>query len=386
MILVGLALAQDYRFPVADEHISAMYPTAYKDHSGVDWACGSIRYSGHNGSDFGGGSFDGMEEGRDIVAAAAGTVTYAHDGEFDECTTGDCDGGGGFGNYVVIEHPDGKVTYYAHLKKWSVEVAAGDSVSCGTKVGEMGSSGYSTGPHLHFEVREGNVARDPFYGDCSSAPSYWVSQGSHGGVPGGVCEDVPECSPVARLSCGDERSGSNSAGASDHIVYGCSEWSYTGKELAFEVVTGLDEDVTVRMSGLSADLDLYVLEDAACDGSGCIGSSSESDESDESVTWGASADHVYVIVLDGWEGAISEFLLEVECVGVVETPDDSDAPDDSETPGDSESDSSVDEGREPKTLTPGERTALSGCGCGGGAPAGGLGLLAIGLLRRRRDR
>lgn len=184
MILVGLALAQDYRFPVADEDITHMYPTAYKDHSGVDWACGSIRYSGHNGSDFGGGGFDGMADGRTIVAAAPGTVTYTHDGEFDECTTGDCAGGGGFGNYVVVEHPDGKVTYYAHLKKWSVAVSTGQSVSCGTALGLMGSSGYSTGPHLHFEVRDGGVAHDPFDGDCSSPPSYWVSQGSHGGVRG----------------------------------------------------------------------------------------------------------------------------------------------------------------------------------------------------------
>ncbi|MCB9794588.1 MAG: peptidoglycan DD-metalloendopeptidase family protein [Alphaproteobacteria bacterium] len=189
LALLTLAAAQQYRAPFSDSHYGYFYPTAYYDHSGRDWACGSIRYSGHRGNDFGCGSWSGMAAGRGVVAAADGTVVATHDGEFDECSTGTCGGGGGFGNYVAIRHDDGKTTYYGHLKKWTVAVSYGQRVSCGTHLGYAGSSGNSTGPHLHFETRTSSgTAADPFDGSCSSPPSYWVSQGSHGGLPGRTCE------------------------------------------------------------------------------------------------------------------------------------------------------------------------------------------------------
>ena len=187
--LLPAALGQDYRAPFGDADYGYFYPTAYYDHSGYDWNCGSIRYSGHRGSDYGGGSWSGMDAGRDIVAAADGVVYATNDGEYDECSSGACSGGSGYGNYVILSHDDGKKTYYAHLKKWSVTVSAGQTVSCGDKLGEMGSSGYSTGPHLHFESRTAAGSQvDPFDGTCSSPPSYWVSQGSHGGLPSTTCD------------------------------------------------------------------------------------------------------------------------------------------------------------------------------------------------------
>ena len=185
---LGLAFAQQYRAPFSDAHYGYFYPTAYYDHSGVDWACGGIRYSGHRGSDFGGGSFSGMDAGRDLVAAAEGVVVATNDGEFDRCESGECGGGGGFGNYVAVQHQDGKVTYYAHMKKWSVAVSNGQHVSCGQKLGQMGSSGWSTGPHIHFGVKKNGSYVDPFDGACSGPPTYWTSQGSHGGLPGKGCE------------------------------------------------------------------------------------------------------------------------------------------------------------------------------------------------------
>lgn len=160
-LLLGLASAQDYAAPFSEAHYRFFYPTAYYDHAGRDWACGGIRYSGHRGTDYGGGSFAGMDAGRDIVAAAEGTVTVVHDGEFDRCTSGACSGGGGYGNYVRIRHADGKDTIYAHLKRWSIRVRRGDRVRCGQVLGQMGSSGWSTGPHLHFEVRHDGRALDP---------------------------------------------------------------------------------------------------------------------------------------------------------------------------------------------------------------------------------
>ena len=60
--------------------------------------------------------------------------------------------GGGYGNYVVIDHGNGYRTLYAHMLNNSVVVKAGDRVKQGQKLGIMGSTGRSTGTHLHFEI------------------------------------------------------------------------------------------------------------------------------------------------------------------------------------------------------------------------------------------
>lgn len=319
LLLVSPLLAQDLRFPIGDAHIGYAYPTAYKDHGGVDWNCGSLRYGGHNGNDFGIGSWSGMDAGRDIVAAAEGTVVYAHDGEYDRCSTGDCYGGSGFGNYVKVQHADGKVAYYAHMRQWTVAVSAGQWVSCGTFLGQVGSSGYSTGPHIHFEVRNsGNTAEDPFDGACSAPPSYWVDQGSYGSVPSPACDGpVEPCAPVDLVTCGaDIRTRNDAAGSTaSHFWYGCTEYTYSGRELAWRFVTDRDERVTVSLGGLSADLDLFVLGSAACDGGDCIGASISPYASSEAVGFDARAAQEVVIVVDGWEGAASDFQLQVSCGG-----------------------------------------------------------------------
>jgi murein DD-endopeptidase MepM/ murein hydrolase activator NlpD len=97
---------------------------------------------GHNGIDIGGAVGSG------VFAAAGGTVIVAR-----------ADGGwnGGYGNYVVVDHGGGVQTLYAHLS--SVSVSVGQSVAQGQVVGGLGSTGKSTGPHLHFEVRG---AANPF--------------------------------------------------------------------------------------------------------------------------------------------------------------------------------------------------------------------------------
>ena len=138
-----------------------------------------------------------MDDGsRAIVAAAAGTVEAAVDDCFDRCTSGTCDCGDGFGNYVRIDHADGKRTYYGHIKNGSVQVNAGDVVACGTVLGRVGSSGFSTGPDLHFEVRfDNNVADDPYAGDCGGPTSYWGAQGEDNGLPGTSCGDAPPPPP-----------------------------------------------------------------------------------------------------------------------------------------------------------------------------------------------
>ena len=66
---------------------------------------------------------------------------------------------GGYGKLVVIEHPLGVRSMYAHLSR--IDVAPGRYVVAGSSVGAVGSTGYSTGPHLHFELRLGSAAIDP---------------------------------------------------------------------------------------------------------------------------------------------------------------------------------------------------------------------------------
>jgi len=86
------------------------------------------------------------DQGTPVRAVAAGTVKFA--GWSSQ----------GYGNLVVIDH-GGYQTLYAHLS--SLSVSTGQSVSAGTPVGSMGNTGFSTGPHLHFEIRLGREVVDP---------------------------------------------------------------------------------------------------------------------------------------------------------------------------------------------------------------------------------
>ncbi|MCB9541088.1 MAG: M23 family metallopeptidase [Myxococcales bacterium] len=188
VFVASAAGAVEFRQPVNGEALVS----AYFDNGGTrDYTCGGHTYGGHRGTDIAiVGRFEAQDAGRDVVAAAPGRVVASHDGEFDRCTTGDCAGGGGFGNYVSIEHADGKVSYYAHLRRGSVRVGVGAQVACGDVIGQVGSSGRSTGPHLHFEVRVGGASDDPFAGDCGGPLSYWVEQGGYRGLPARRCEAV----------------------------------------------------------------------------------------------------------------------------------------------------------------------------------------------------
>ena len=82
--------------------------------------------------------------GTPIKAAADGIVMYAKYGN-----------NGGYGNLVIMKHPNGMLTFYAHIKPDGINVHQGQSVSQGTIIAYVGDTGHSTGPHLHFEVRGG---------------------------------------------------------------------------------------------------------------------------------------------------------------------------------------------------------------------------------------
>lgn len=96
---------------------------------------------GHNGIDIGAGM------GSQLFAADSGTVVYAGWLE------------GGYGNLVVIDHNNGWVTMYEHLER--IGVSCGQSVGQGEQIGLAGTTGNSTGAHLHFEVRIGGTPVNP---------------------------------------------------------------------------------------------------------------------------------------------------------------------------------------------------------------------------------
>ena len=83
----------------------------------------------------------------DILAADSGTVTYA------DCV------GYGYGCYILLDHGNGFKSLYAHLSSFIVSI--GQAVTQGQKIGIMGSTGRSTGTHLHFEIREGETLLNP---------------------------------------------------------------------------------------------------------------------------------------------------------------------------------------------------------------------------------
>jgi len=85
--------------------------------------------------------------GLPILASAAGTIIVARDAGWN----------GGYGKYLVVSHPNGTQTLYAHLN--AVLAKYGQQVAQGSQIGKIGSTGNSTGCHLHFEVRG---ARNPF--------------------------------------------------------------------------------------------------------------------------------------------------------------------------------------------------------------------------------
>lgn len=98
-----------------------------------------------------------------IYAAGDGTVVYAGCASGDACGTSGTNGqayGTGFGQMVMIDHGNGVETIYGHMAT-TPEVSVGDTVTAGDVIGTMGSTGNSTGPHLHFEVHENKIAVNP---------------------------------------------------------------------------------------------------------------------------------------------------------------------------------------------------------------------------------
>ncbi len=148
-----------------------------------DYNCGSITYDGHKGTDIAIGPFPFYKMDNNqvqVIAAAAGTIVQWHDGEFDRQCLGS--GSNATANSIIVQHSDGSCALYWHMKSGSLtNKGVGQTVVAGEYLGVVGSSGSSSGPHLHFEVWSGNTSatyNDPFSGSCNSlnASSWWTVQ------------------------------------------------------------------------------------------------------------------------------------------------------------------------------------------------------------------
>lgn len=135
------ARLNSFHLPVAGSHVTTGYQSG-----GALWSSGS-----HSGVDFQAAS------GTSVVAVGAGTVVEAG-------------WGGAYGNNVVLRMKDGTYTQYGHLS--SIGVSVGQSVGSGEQIGVSGSTGNSTGPHLHFEART-----TPEYGSDMDPVAYLRAHG-----------------------------------------------------------------------------------------------------------------------------------------------------------------------------------------------------------------
>ena len=154
----------------------------YVDHdvtTGIeDYECSNRTYNGHQGTDYFTYPYPWFSMKHnlvEVVAAAPGVILNKIDNqEDDHCS---CIG---LWNAVYIQHSDGSVAWYGHLKKNSLtSKSIGSSVAVGEYLGVVGSSGCSTGPHLHFEVYDDqNNLIDPYDGNCNSTTgsSWWTNQ------------------------------------------------------------------------------------------------------------------------------------------------------------------------------------------------------------------
>jgi murein DD-endopeptidase MepM/ murein hydrolase activator NlpD len=121
-----------FGFPIRGGTISSEYGPRSHPFTGADHF--------HSGIDI------AAQSGTGVVAARSGTVVSVNWSD-------------GLGNHIIIDHGGGFQTLYGHLE--SVNVSLSQVVDSGTIIGAVGSTGLSTGPHLHFEVKNGEALRDP---------------------------------------------------------------------------------------------------------------------------------------------------------------------------------------------------------------------------------
>ncbi|WP_417718405.1 M23 family metallopeptidase [Salipiger sp.] len=186
------------------------YIEDYVDHDPApgrqrDFACGINSRDGHKGTDIALLSFDAMEAGVEVRAAAPGTVLRMRDGMVDDYTMPGVTDDNACGNAAIIDHGDGWQTLYCHMKQGSVSVTPGQEVKAGDRLGLVGLSGQTTHPHVHLTVYHDGALVDPFRPDASldscgdSAGTLWADPPTYyrtGLVTAGFSTSVPSLAAV----------------------------------------------------------------------------------------------------------------------------------------------------------------------------------------------
>lgn len=130
-----------------------------------DYQCATRSYQGHNGVDFRIPDMAAQRAGVAVLAAAPGRVVRLRDGMADVSVRAvglAAVDGTECGNGLVIDHGGGWETQYCHLAQGSLKVTEGAQVAAGDPLGQIGLSGQTEYPHLHFTVRKDGVVIDPF--------------------------------------------------------------------------------------------------------------------------------------------------------------------------------------------------------------------------------
>ncbi|MCP4445180.1 MAG: hypothetical protein GY811_07550 [Myxococcales bacterium] len=169
---------------------------------------------------------------------------------------------------------------------------------------------------------------DPCFGDIECTDAVAPLTGfSCGACPPGTTGDGAQCDllcdPVSSLACGGQLSASNGGAGSADLVdnWACSSFPHTGPEIVYSFSPDASGIATISLTGLAADLDLLLIEDASsgglCDPASagvCVqnGSSNRSGTADEEVRLNAIVGTTYYIIVDGFDGATSNFTLRVQ--------------------------------------------------------------------------
>jgi murein DD-endopeptidase MepM/ murein hydrolase activator NlpD len=140
-----------------------------------------------------------------------------------------------YGNLIVIEHPDGLYTLYAHLSKILVE--QGQNVASGDPIGEVGQTGVAIGPHLHFEVRRGDVEDE----DSTENPELWLFPNvDETGTPMGALQltVIDEAGKLVKAAKYNLEHHADQNSSADLVYY---ETTYAGKMLTHEENAGVSD-------------------------------------------------------------------------------------------------------------------------------------------------
>ena len=164
----GIALGLPVNCRFGDECFVQQMPDMDPSSQGVvDPMCGKASYEGHDGWDIRLRSLKDIGRAA-VLSVADGTVLRARDGVadriFDRSQDSNLLGGKECGNGVVIEHANGLVSQYCHMKQGSVAVHPGTRVGKGERLGLIGASGLAEFPHLHLSIRRDGATVEPLTG------------------------------------------------------------------------------------------------------------------------------------------------------------------------------------------------------------------------------